>query len=292
MAETPTNLTSTSGAPAWRRLKVRLYLSGRTAHRRGLLLVDALWNGFWLGALSVEDFHAIDQAHYGANPLYQTDEHNRRGLMEWEEAALGKYFPPSGTLLATSVGGGREVLALAARGYAVEGYECHPALTRYAQAFLEREGCPFPVHLLARDEAPESSTAFDGAVVGWGSYMLMPGRQRRVRFLRGVRRLLREGDPVLLSFFTRQRDSPRARIVAKVGTIVRRLRGAEPVEIGDDLRPNYTHRFTSAEVASEMAEAGFKMAFFQPQGPKPHDSGWAVGLAAQRESPRSNSATS
>ena len=292
MAGIPTNSTSRSGAPTWRRLKVRLYLSGRTAHRRGLVLIDALWNGFWLGALSVEDFHAIDQAYYSTNPLYQNDEHNRRGLMDWEEAALGKYFPAEGTLLATSVGGGREVLALAARGYDVEGYECHPDLARHAQALLERQGCPFTVRLLARDAAPETSTAFDGAIVGWSAYMLMPGQRRRVRFLRGIRRLLKEGDPVLLSFFTRSRDSPRARIIAQVGTLVRRLRGEEPVEVGDDLRPNYTHRFTSAEIAAEMAQAGFKMAFFQPQGPKPHDSGWAVGHATQLESPGSNSATS
>lgn len=60
--------------------------------------------------------------------------------------------------------------------------------------------------------------------------------------------------------------------VANVG---RRLRGRALVEVGDALDPNYTHRFTRDEIASELTEGGFRLVAYEPE-PYPHAAGRAV----------------
>jgi hypothetical protein len=108
---------------------------------------------------------------------------------------------------------------------------------------------------------------------------------RRVAFLRELRALLPAGAPVLLSFFTRDPATPRHRIVAAVARVVRRLRGGEPIELGDDLTPNYLHPFTEDEVASELADGGFRIVRFRLQGADRFETGFAVAHAepAQRD---------
>lgn len=257
-------------------LLVRAYLASRRATGRLRSVSDAVQAGLWLGVMDRPALHALDDAFYAASAGYGSDRHNLRGLFGWEEEAVGACFGGCRSLLVVGAGGGREVLALARRGFRVEGFECNPALVGHAGGLLGREGCGAGVRLLPRDAVPEEGR-FDGAVVGWSAYMLIAGRERRIRFLRELGERLPTGGPVLLSFWTRGRGSPRARIVLGIGGRLRRLLGREPLEAGDDLAPNFVHRFTEAEVAGELADAGFRMARFEPEGPGPHDSGWAVG---------------
>ena len=229
--------------------------------------------------LSRDDLNAVDAAFYGSQGLYRGDAHNRRGLFDWEEQALAAHFPPRGSLLVVGAGGGRELLALTRRGYAVDAFECNPELVEVARTFLPREGCDAVVRLLPRDAAPAEGGPYDAAMAGWSVYMLIAGRRRRIAFLRGIRPRLRVGAPLLLSFFTRGGDARRFRILRAVGGALRRLRGDEPVELGDDLSPNFVHRFTADEVEGELAEGGFRLAHFEPQMPGLFGSGWAVGIA-------------
>jgi len=67
-----------------------------------------------------------------------------------------------------------------------------------------------------------------------------------------------------------------------VSNVLRRLRGAFPIERGDDLAPNFLHRFTEEEVRGELADGGFAMTSYAPQGEGPFDSGYAVGVASLR----------
>ncbi|HKG94525.1 MAG TPA: class I SAM-dependent methyltransferase [Gemmatimonadaceae bacterium] len=262
------------------RARARLYLPARVGFRRAVSAVDAVWTGLWLGAMSREDLNAVDASFYDGSGMFRSDAHNRRGLFDWEERAIAAHFPPRGSLLVVGAGGGREMLALSGRGYAVEGFECNPELVAFALDFLPREGCrPAPVRFLPRDQAPPEGGPYDAALAGWSVYMLIAGRERRVAFLRGIRPRLRDGAPLLISFFTRPFDAGRFRVVRMVAGAVRRLRGDEPVELGDDLAPNFVHRFTRAEVEAELAAGGFRLAGFEPQGPGLFDSGWAVALA-------------
>ncbi|HEX6057402.1 MAG TPA: class I SAM-dependent methyltransferase [Gemmatimonadaceae bacterium] len=256
--------------------RAALYLRALPLFRRVLAGIDAAWTGLWLGALGRDDLAAVDASFYSEWDRYRSEEHNTRGLFAWEQEALRAFFPPAGRLLVTGAGGGREVHALASRGFDVDGYECNPALVERATSLLGRDGGRGTVRLLPPDRAPASGGPYDGAIAGWSSYMLVPGRARRIAFLREMRPLLRVGAPLLLSFFTRRADSPRHRIVAAVGRGVRRLRRDEPVEIGDDLFPGYSHAFTEEEILAEASAAGYRLTRFEPQGPGEFDSGWAV----------------
>lgn len=256
---------------------VRAYLFWVRVRRRLGIRPFPTLAGALLGMLRRGTLHALDDAFYARSAGYRSDRHNLQGLRPWEEEALGAFFAGRASLVVLGAGGGREVLALARRGLRVEAFECNPALVEYAAALLAREGVDAEVRFLPRDAIPGAGR-FDGAIVGWSAYMLISGRTRRIALLRGLRERLEAGSPVLLSFWTRRPDSPRARRVAAVAGRVRRLLGGEPVEEGDDLAPNFVHRFTRAEVEAELAAAGFSLARFVEEGPGPHDSGWAVGI--------------
>ena len=120
----------------------------------------------------------------------------------------------------------------------------------------------------------------DAAVLGWGGYMLIRGREARVEFLRGAVRHLPPGAPVLASFVAGEYRDARLRTAARVGTSLRRLRGREPVQVGDALVPNLVHFFRRDELASEFTDAGIDLIDFGNT-----DYGWAVGRTrpAQKE---------
>jgi hypothetical protein len=231
------------------------------------------------------DFLALDDAHYSRIQRYRDDIHTMRGLFPWEEAAMAGHFPASGRLLVLAAGGGRESYALERRGFVVEGYECNPALVAYANEFRTRVGMESTVRLMARDEVPATSGRFDGAIVGWSGYMLIAGRDRRVALLRALRLRLDEGSPILISFFTREPATPRFTTISSVANVLRRLRGQSPIEMGDDLSPNFVHRFTEQEIRSELADGGFTTTAYAPQGAGPFDSGFAVGSATTAPAP-------
>ena len=261
------------------RRRARACAGARTAERRIVSVATAVHAGLWLGVLDHHDLHAVDAAHYANAARYLDEEHNRSGLMPWEREAFSGHFPSSGAVLVLAAGAGREMLALLDLGYDVVGYEPHPLLVSTGETLLAGRAS---LHASARDEAPAAPPGgrpFDAVVVGWSAYTLVIGSARRRALLRQLRTLVRDDAPVLLSFFTRTPDDTRSRLVAGTAGAVRRLRGRPPVELGDDLLPNAVHRFTRAEVAAELAAAGFVLARWQPQGPGPMDSGWAVGTA-------------
>jgi hypothetical protein len=259
----------------------RVYLRLASIWRRALLLADVGFVGFWLGVLGRGGLHAVDDAVYRQRRNYGEDEHNLRGLFDWEEEAVKRWFAGCRRLLVLGAGGGREVIALARMGYRVAGFECNRALVGAANDILGRHGLrdSASVAWLARDTAPDGAERFDGVIVGWSAYMLISGRQSRIRFLAGLHARVAAGGPLLISFFTRPGDSSRLRAISRVANAIRRLLRRPLVEVGDDLAPNYVHRFTAAEVEAELRDAGFRLVAFRPEGPGPYDSGYAVAHA-------------
>ncbi|MDB4947682.1 MAG: hypothetical protein JWM27_331 [Gemmatimonadetes bacterium] len=260
-------------------LPVRAYDLLRRVHRRLGAPAPAAFTGFWLGALSHASLHALDELMYRGPGSYRDDAHNLGGLFAWEKEALAGWFRGRERLLLVGAGGGRETVALARMGFGVDSYECNPALVEYAAGLLARAGVAAEIRPIPRDRAPAEGGPYDGAVVGWSAYMLIAGRERRVHFLRGLRERMMDGAPLLLSFWTREESAPGPHRVARIANRVRRVLGRPPVDVGDDLVPNYLHHFTAAEVADEMRAGGFGMQRFVPYGPGGRDSGWAVGRA-------------
>jgi hypothetical protein len=234
-----------------------------------------MYIGFWLGLLTRGQLHSIGERRYSRDQRYRTDEYNKAGLWDWEQSAFDAHFVDCTRVLLAAAGGGREVIALRRRGIEVEAFESDPDLVRYANRLLEREGMAPDIQRVPWDDSPDGAEECDGAIVGWGAYMHIRGRERRILFLRGLRTRLVTGSPILISFNTRRDDSPYFRGIAVIGNVVAFLLRRSRVEIGDSLVPNYAHYFTKAQLESEMAAAGFELISFESL-----EYGHAVGRAA------------
>jgi len=257
---TPPRSTRLLLALYWRSLRLRARLE------RALADVP---DGVWLGLFDREKLAVLDAQFYaqatepveGGRAGYDAAEWNRQGLWEWEAAAVDAHFPPGGRVVVTGAGGGREVLGLLGLGFDAVGYEPNADLVAAGRRVLAQDGHGDRLRPMERDAWPADAGACDGVVVGWGSYTLIPGRANRVAFLRRLRGALEPGAPVLVSFFVRGNEATSRRI-AQVANVVRRLRRAEPVEVGDGLVPNFVHGFVEAELAAELAEAGFGLVHY------------------------------
>jgi hypothetical protein len=163
-------------------------------------------------------------------------------------------------------------------GYQVAGVDCNRRLVEYANRLLREARSSSTVSWFPCDAAPRDRGPLDGAIVGWGTYMLIIGSQRRIRLLRDLAEGLAPGAPLLISFFTWNGSARRLRWIYRVANTIRRVLRREPVEPGDDLGPTFIHCFTSEEVKRELREAGFDLCEFREQGPDPYDQGFAVGV--------------
>ncbi len=210
----------------------------------------------------------VTSAFYDASSKYAAGSpHDESGLTPFEEAAVAAHFPPPpARLLVGGAGAGRELVALAERGYAVEGYEPVARLVDEARRALAAHGASGEVwrggHETLGEALRERATpSFDAVVVGWTSWAHLLGSARRVAFLRAVREACPRG-PVLLSFFGPGPDepgSPRERVRARVRRVVAALPGARPVEVGDALHQGrfFVHHVTPGELAREAEAAGY-----------------------------------
>lgn len=94
------------------------------------LVVVALVSGWQLGRRrSVRQVENESLVAYQSWSIYRDSAYNESGFRDWEASAIAAYFPKSGRVLVPSCGGGREVLALARRGFEVVAFECEPSLS-------------------------------------------------------------------------------------------------------------------------------------------------------------------
>src|SRR5438105_1665349 len=123
---------------------VRLYFLNRAIRKRlpravrrwpVCALIEASVDGLSLGLLQrdflrqISEVHYQDARRYRAKEFdYQSFDHNRRGLWDWEQQAISRHFRSCRRLMVVGGGGGREVLALRRLGYEVDGFECDPGL--------------------------------------------------------------------------------------------------------------------------------------------------------------------
>jgi hypothetical protein len=242
---------------------LRLYKLSRSVLLRLYVLAKVGLHGFWLGILTNKQLHIIDEVFYSDTAMYFTDEYTKRGLFGWEKEALGQHFSECRSILLLAAGGGREIFGLQEFGFDVHAFECHPGLRDYANDFLSRESLIERVLPINRDECPPSNTLLDGAILGWGSYMLIPSRQIRISFLKQLRQNLTPGSPVLLSFYARAGNEKRFWALSKTANIFRRITFRELTTEGDDLVPHYAHYFSKVDLKEELNDSGFDLITFE-----------------------------
>jgi hypothetical protein len=255
--------------------RLRYFKRADSWFNRFVKLLSGVHEGLWLGSLSIDELNVITAEHYEGSRESPSQEHNMRGLFDWELSAVNRYFPAGSCVLVAAAGGGREVVALRRAGYAAEGFECNPALVEAGNAILEELGLPRGIMLAPPDRVPAGLLVYGGVVVGWGAYTHIPTRGRRVEFLRALRQHTQPGSPLLLSFFTRAKYSGYDTVVYRMGTLIKRVVPGrkEPLEVGDHLTWGYTHWFTRDEIENELREAGIRLAHFSEIG-----DGHAVGI--------------
>lgn len=197
--------------------------------------------------------------HWGEDSLVE------EGLTRGEQDLLAQLPIKKGRLLLLGVGGGRDAIALAKRGFAVVGVDFIQDLVAKAQEQAVRHGVAIEglVQEISRLEVPPAS--FDLAVISPAMYSCIPTRGRRVAMLRRIFAALRPGGYFLCQFILDpgQKHNPRAILARKAIALL--TWGNRWYEPGDGLwGAEFMHLFLSeGEVSSEFAAAGFDPVYFQ-----------------------------
>ncbi|SDF65150.1 hypothetical protein SAMN05660662_2920 [Blastococcus aurantiacus] len=262
-----------SARPLW----LRVYLTGERRIERLVQDLHGVWDGVWLGTLTPEQLGVLDRAYYDGEGMYRTETYNRRGLFEWERRIVDSHFLNGGRIAVLGAGGGREVLALLATGYDVQGFEPNAELVAVGAQLTMADGHGSRVSFSPRDGWSAPAESFDGVLVGWGAYMLIPYREARVALLRQASVATRGDGVVAVSFFTMQGDRRPFHIAYRVARLVRRLLGRPAPLMGDALVPNFAHHFTRSQVVEELTAAGLELVEW---GTTPGGYGWVVARRA------------
>lgn len=222
--------------------------------------------GARLARLDPDGLNRSTGEQYGYHSQYHEDDYNLSGLHDWEQAAIDARVRAGSVLVVAAAGGGREVIGLARAGYDVFGFDCSATFVDLARRLLESEGLSATMVLSEPDRVSEQTPACDGAIVGWGGWMHIPTRGRRVRFLQELSANVKPGGLVLLSFVLRKASPIRYAIPFVVASALCTARGAaRTVERGDTLFGSFDHHFSRREAESEVTEAGLEIARFIEQ---------------------------
>lgn len=242
---------------------------------RGISVGMAIHEGIWLGLLREKNLQQVTADCYARDRVFGSEEHNRRGLLSWERAAIEAFFPARSKVVIAAAGGGREALAMVAQGFEVVAFDPDAELIEKCRKRLNTEQTRQLTLMTAPPNAvPAIADAnFDAGIVGWGALTHMTSSRVRMEFLRSFGALLKPGAPALISFHLRpphsRADSLRDAIAKGVAAITF---GRKP-QRGDRFRieetASFLHLFTKEEVKTEIEGSGFSVTHFA-ESPEAH----------------------
>jgi hypothetical protein len=170
----------------------RLILATRVIDK-AYRLFNKIRSEFVLAVASGAVIERFNDLSYGKTSSYDPASSDfRKYLFPWEEQVIDKFFPPPpARILVGGAGGGREVFALASRGYEVVAFEPSRALVESMSSMVS-EGMDVKVFCAGYDDLPHLSPAkpghsmanledmstFDAAIVGWGSFSHLTSRSK------------------------------------------------------------------------------------------------------------------
>jgi len=244
---------------AWYKFIAKLSLSSFEFMKRVFNLSEAVMSGFWLGIMGEKSIDYADELAYSRTEFYREEKYNQSGLYDWEKKAIQKHFTYVKTILLIAAGGGREVLALSKMGFEVDSFECNTALIESGNKLLQKNNLKNRISFLPRNSVPGEVKKYDGIIIGWGAYSLMPGKKRRLSFLTGLYPFLHEKTPLMISFIGTKTKSRKDKIIKNVSNFFRIFSWKDKTELGDRLAPDFIHYFTEEEIKSELIQSGYKV---------------------------------
>lgn len=184
------------------------------------------------------------------------------GLWESEHILMDRYVSRDDAVLDIGCGAGRITFGLYDEGYRdITGYDLSTTMIGAARRIARERGLPVSFRIGDAASLPYADASFDGAVFSSQGLMCIPGRERRLRVMREVRRVLRPGGHFL--FTTHDRDDPKFEEFWKDERARWDAGKQDPqlIEFGDlvvvDSRhPTYLHFPTRDEVGRLVADAG------------------------------------
>ena len=184
------------------------------------------------------------------------------GLSALEQSLLEKMNLNKGRLLLLGLGGGREAIPLAKRGFEVTGVDFIPQMVERAKANARKKGVEISglVQEISKLELPEN--AFDVAWLSAAMYSCVPTRKRRIDMLKSIFQSLRPGGYFAFGFFWNPRIDASPKSVFFKKLLARFSLGNLHYEKGDMLRFNseFIHAFTSlADLQAEIVQGGFEV---------------------------------
>jgi hypothetical protein len=221
--------------------------------------IDVVSSGFWLGVMGEKSLDFSDELFYSHAEYYVEDKYNQSGLFEWEKPMIEKHFSNAKNILLIAAGGGRETLALNKMGFEVDSYECNPTLVEYGNGLLKKNGVDSKIKYLPRNSVPGEIKKYDGIIIGWGAYSLIPGGKKRLTFLAKFYPFLNIDAPLMISFLYTLKRARRDKIINKVSNFFRFFSGRDRTDPGDRLAPDFIHYFTEKEIKSELTQAKFRI---------------------------------
>lgn len=207
--------------------------------------------------LNRQEYSKAERIEAFANPA-----HVDSGLNDEENDLLNHVPVAKGELLLLGLGGGREAIALAKKGFSVTGIDFIPGMVKQSEANARRHGVA--ITALVQDvnglDFPEQH--FNVVWAGFGQYSTVPTRKRRRALVRKTSALLKPGGFFVCHFHLGKprRHSLCARLARYAVAIL--CAGNFWYEQGDVLWGNreFLHAFLSlAEVKDEVEPCGFRL---------------------------------
>ena len=216
-----------------------------------------------------DDLTRLTVQAYNANTRYLDPDN--RGLFAWEEAILAEFFPsPPAKVLVGACGGGRELLALAEKGYDVAGFEPAVALTEVARSIvpakrlLELQVASYE-ELLAGGSPLVAHAPFDAIILGWGSLSHLSVAATRLALLSTSRALCPTG-PILLSWVHDAPSEEELQVRQLLASLGLRTRDAR---VGYSPRGGFSRSYSHEEIFALADQSGNRVLRFV-DGDYPH----------------------
>ncbi len=186
-------------------------------------------------------------------------------LEDWEEQFYGAHLRPQERVLIVGAGSGRELLALSARGFRVDGVEPNQACAERARRAIADRAVAADL-VVDRAETMTLSKTYDVVVFSWFCLSYILRKQARASALERSCRQLTDGGRILVSYVVAQNS--RSPIVNRVTNLVARAnRSGWQLGPGDHVSATehglalVEHRFSTGELEAEAKQAGLCITF-------------------------------